>query len=135
MNPKLDNELVSKYPKIFANRHADMRTTAMCWGFECGDGWYALLDTACSLIQQHIDWRNKVAKTPEDRVDQVVAEQVKEKFGGLRFYVSGGDHYTSGVISMCEAMSVRTCEQCGSPGKTRGRNWFYTSCDLHERAA
>ena len=133
MSPELDNKLVSKYPKIFANRYGDMQTTAMCWGFECGDGWYALLDTACNLIQQHIDWRNKVAKTPEDMVDQVVAEQVKEKFGGLRFYVNGGDQYTGGVIDACESMSTKTCEQCGSPGKVRGSSWFYTSCDEHSK--
>jgi hypothetical protein len=56
MSPELDNGLVIKYPKIFKNRYGDMMTTAMCWGFECGDGWYDLLNHACSLIQSHIDW-------------------------------------------------------------------------------
>lgn len=28
-----------------------MRTTAMCWGFECGDGWYQLLDKACAELE------------------------------------------------------------------------------------
>jgi hypothetical protein len=38
MKQELDEQLCAKYPKIFVNRHADMKTTAMCWGFECGDG-------------------------------------------------------------------------------------------------
>ena len=33
MRQELDQLLCERYPKIFANRHADMKTTAMCWGF------------------------------------------------------------------------------------------------------
>lgn len=57
MSPELDERLVKKYPKIFKDRYADMRTTAMCWGFECGDGWYNIIDALCANIQSHIDWR------------------------------------------------------------------------------
>lgn len=59
MNNKLDSTLCSKYPKMFANRYADMKTTAMCWGFEHGDGWYNILDALCGNIQSHIDWSIK----------------------------------------------------------------------------
>jgi hypothetical protein len=38
MREELDKKLVEKYPKIFAQRFDDMRTTAMCWGFDCDDG-------------------------------------------------------------------------------------------------
>jgi hypothetical protein len=55
MNKELDKQLCAKYPKIFKNRHADMHTTAMCWGFEHGDGWYNIIDMMCSNIQHHID--------------------------------------------------------------------------------
>ena len=40
MRKELDEKLCEKYPLIFKNRHADMTETAMCWGFECGDGWF-----------------------------------------------------------------------------------------------
>lgn len=133
MSPELDNKLVSKYPKIFANRYGDMQTTAMCWGFECGDGWFDILDIACGQIQSHIDWKNKYAKTEDEKVAQVVAAQIKEKFGTLRFYTNGSNEYVHGIISMAEAMSARTCEKCGSPGKVRGSSWFYTSCDEHSK--
>ena len=66
-------------------------------------------------------------------VRQVVAVQVKEKFGTLSFYYSGGDKYTSGLIAMAEHMSGITCETCGSPGTLRGTGWIQTLCDAHAR--
>ena len=58
MSPHLDESLCTKYPLIFANRHASMMETLMCWGFDCGDGWYDIIDTMCNLIQNHIDGNN-----------------------------------------------------------------------------
>lgn len=63
--------------------------------------------------------------------DQVVASQIKEKFGTLRFYVDGGDEATGGMIQMAETMSAATCEQCGAPGHTGGRGWVRTLCAAH----
>jgi hypothetical protein len=62
---------------------------------------------------------------------QVVAVQVKEKFGTLRFYVNGGDDTTRGMIQMAEAMTAVTCEECGAPGTTGGRGWIRTLCPTH----
>lgn len=141
MSPELDKQLCEKYPKIFANRNADMRTTAMCWGFEHGDGWYTIIDALCANIQGHVDYVNKrrelLLKSNEfnhkipDEVHQVVAVQVKEKFGTLRFYIDGGDDVVYALINMAESMSARMCEKCGAPGKRRGHGWIYTACDQH----
>lgn len=62
---------------------------------------------------------------------QVVAIQIKEKFGGLRFYYGGGDQCISGMVRMAEAMSEVTCEDCGAPGTLGGRGWIRTLCDTH----
>jgi hypothetical protein len=59
---------------------------------------------------------------------QVVADQVKEKFGTLRFYYSGGDDVVDGMVRMAEAMTEVTCEGCGSPGERRGGGWIRTEC-------
>ena len=59
MKKELDDLLCSKYPKIFAERHADPLQTAMCWGFACGDGWYPLIDNLCSQIQFHLEHNAK----------------------------------------------------------------------------
>lgn len=69
-----------------------------------------------------------------DPVAQVTLDQVKEKFGTLRFYYTGGDEYISGLVSMAESMSGVTCETCGAPGKQRGGGWIVTLCDEHAQA-
>lgn len=133
MRKELDEQLCTKYPKIFVNRHADMKTTAMCWGFECGDGWYNIINQLCANIQHYTDWQNKNhEKHPV--VEQVVAVQIKEKFGTLRFYYDGGDDTIGGMVRMAESMSAVTCEECGSPGHQRSGGWIRTLCDKHEEA-
>ncbi len=127
MNEKLDKELCEKYPKIFASRYGDPKDTLMCFGFEHGDGWYRILDNLCANIQSYIDWKNK----KEHTVDQVVAVQVKEKFGGLRFYYEGGDDEISGMVRMAESWASSTCETCGETGRMRTGGWIRTLCDTH----
>ena len=108
----------------------------MCWGFDCGDGWFNILNQLMSNIQHYTDWNNdNFAKgyTQYKQVPQVTLDQVKEKFGTLRFYYTGGDEHISGMVRMAESMSGVTCEECGSPGKTRGRGWIYTACDAHSK--
>jgi len=64
---------------------------------------------------------------------QVVVDQVKEKFGTLRFYYHGGDDFVDGVVRMAEAMTAVTCETCGDVGKCRSGGWIRTLCDKHEK--
>jgi hypothetical protein len=67
-----------------------------------------------------------------DAVEPVVVRQIKEKFGGLRFYYDGGDEYVSGLVSMAEAWAGHTCEKCGNKGEQRSGGWIRTLCDVHE---
>jgi hypothetical protein len=127
MKQELDEYLCKVYPKIFANRYKDMTETAMCWGFDCGDGWFQILNQLCNNIQHHLNWKNEDSEV----VAQVVADQVKEKFGTLRFYYTGGDDYISGLVSMAESMSGVTCEECGAPGESGGSGWITTLCETH----
>ena len=129
MRKELDEELCRKYPQIFCNRHAPMTQTAMCWGFDCGDGWYNIIDAVCAMIQNHerTNKLNNVVMPP------VIATQVKEKYGTLRFYYTGGDDYINGVVAMAEYMSRVTCETCGAPGEIREDGWIRTLCDEHAK--
>lgn len=141
MKQELDEKLCAEYPKIFKDRNADMRTTAMCWGFECGDGWYNILNALCYNIQSHIDWVNETRErllknNPynhpiPDEVHQVLATQVKEKYGTLRFYYDGGDETIDGMVRMAESMSAVTCEECGKPGYQSDGGWIVTLCEEH----
>jgi hypothetical protein len=85
----------------------------------------------CANIQSHTDWWNKNRET-RPVIEQVVVEQIKEKFGGLRFYYQGGDDTIQGMVRMAEAWADRSCEECGKPGKSRGGGWIKTLCDEHE---
>jgi hypothetical protein len=165
MKRELDAQLCEKYPLIFKDRNADMRTTAMCWGLECGDGWYNIIDILCgklcsewlsaksrydfikdrvgekmygnasgdTITQGEIDLRKQIMEEEASKVP--VAVQVKEKFGGLRFYVHAATDKHYNYISFAESMSYRTCEECGAPGKTYTDGWHRTMCDIHAAMA
>ena len=130
MKQELDKLLCERYPKMMVNREKSMMETCMCWGFECGDGWFNILDQLMGNIQHHIDWKNK----KEEVVAQVTLDQVKEKFGTLRFYYTGGDDVIDGMVRMAESMSGVTCEECGNPGKRIGGGWVTTLCEEHAKA-
>ena len=149
MKQELDALLCEKYPKMMVNRNKDMKETCMCWGFECGDGWFNILDQLMGNIQHHIDWKEKQrdwairfnsTAAPEDlrpvpdTIPQVTLDQVKEKFGTLRFYYTGGDDEISGMVRMAESMSGVTCEGCGNLGERRGGGWVHTYCTPCEEA-
>ena len=55
--------------------------------------------------------------------------QVKEKFGGLRFYINGASKECHDIISKYEKLSYETCERCGNPGKPNDTGWITTLCD------
>ena len=180
MKQELDKLLCEKYPKMMVNRNKNMQETCMCWGFECGDGWFNILDQLMGSIQHHIDWKEKQRKwamdynamaaqdkagnfdlfdatmkaLPNDEykekrlaeivagdfrpvpesIPQVTLDQVKEKFGTLRFYYSGGDDYISGMVSLAESLTSVTCESCGNVGERRGGGWVHTYCTPCEEA-
>jgi hypothetical protein len=133
MNEKLDELLCQRYPKMMVNRNKTAQETCMCWGFSCGDGWYNILNQLMSNIQHHIDWKQeqKEKYNRGEGCTQVTLDQVKEKFGTLRFYYTGGDDEIRGMVRMAESMSGVICEECGSPGTQTQGGWIKTACDSH----
>jgi hypothetical protein len=160
MRRELDEALCAKYPLIFKDRNAPMTDTAMCWGICTGDGWYNIIDTLCGLLtsdyrsaQSRYDFiKDKVgqpkwsgskdvitqeqideakAKLDEETAKVPVAVQVKEKFGGLRFYVQAATDKHYNYISFAESMSYHTCEECGAPGTRYTDGWHSTLCNIH----
>lgn len=109
-----------QFPKIFSGSYG---------GFAAGAGWWPIIEALCWNIQNHIDWQNDYGTGAE----QVVVEQIKEKFGGLQFYYRGGDQYVDGLVQMADNWAVRTCERCGAVGKQRAGGWVKTLCDQHEQ--
>jgi hypothetical protein len=117
---KFAERMEKSYPKMYAGKYG---------GFAVGKGWYPIIERLSSNIQQHLEWKNRETEV----VPQVVVEQIKEKFGGLRFYYQGGDDNVAGMVRMAEAWADVACEECGGIGKRRGGGWVRTLCDLHEQ--
>jgi len=123
MNSENSRRLQSDFPQLYRLlmldplRQAGL-TPAALWGFECGDGWMHLIHRLSQAISTHI----------ESVGLDIVATQVKEKFGTLRFYVDGGDEEVFRLIDAAEEESATICELCGAPGTLSTNGWFSTRC-------
>lgn len=120
MNIKNTKLLLKKHPKIFKQHSLPPTETAMCWLFECGDGWYNIINILCKQLQWDID---------NNREPQIEAIHIKEKYGILSFYVSPSSDRQSGMINLTETFSKHICEECGSDedvSQTQG--WIVTRC-------
>jgi hypothetical protein len=115
MTPGLEKSITEKYPSLFAN--IGHRDSPMKFGLAVGDGWAGIISTMCWILNQR------------DTAKTFRFDQVKEKFGLLRVYHSGGSEYMAGVVRMAEDISGKTCEVCGQPGEQRKGGWIKTLCD------
>lgn len=135
MRKELDEALTSDFPLLYRDRHGNMRQTCMVWGFP-GDGWEPLIRRLSEKLETLIqEYKDSNPDVPDYELPRAV--QVKEKFGGLRFYMS---HYLGDLadvmvplIMAAEEESLTICERCGAPGELRGRKsgraWILTLCD------
>lgn len=120
MHDIFERILYERYPTIFAERRVSPTRSLMCFGLCCDNGWFALIDKLCADI---------VAMEGHETFK---ACQVKEKFGGLRFYGQGGTEEIHKRVSQAEDESYKTCEHCGvTTGVTcTGRYWVRSLCDV-----
>lgn len=77
-----------------------------------------------SFIFNNAKWEQYTA------IEQVEASQIKEKYGGLRFYTNGHDDRIDGMIWLAESMSYSICEECGSTNNvTQTKGWIISLCE------
>lgn len=174
MKPELDKQLCEKYPKIFKNRNASQIESCMYWGIDVSDGWYDIIDALCQaatytyttaiMVDEADGKRLNIAPYSytnittyhfEIKPPQLVADQVKEKFGTLRFYyhteleekmsylketgkypeldkiLERYYNYFDGIVHFAETLSERTCEVTGLKGEMHvtgggGNGWYKT---------
>jgi len=121
---KNQNELVKKYPEFFEYlKDHKGPIIPIQFGFECGDGWYWLISNLMESIHSH-------CKNNDKPIPEIL--QIKEKYGGLRFYTGGTSEYIHGMISFAEDLSYTICESCGTiENVTTSQlpNWMITLCD------
>ena len=86
--------------------------------FECGPGWHPLIKDALTRIEAL-------------GIANLAILQVKEKFGGLRIYLSLDNDETNAIITAAEDEAHNTCEECGSKEtvELRGDGWLRTLCN------
>ena len=82
-----------------------------------------------TLRKMFIKYKQKTEPDYQSNYFPVKFDQIKEKYGGLRMYFSGGDDYINGLVSMAEAMSYKICEVCGNKGECNKSGWFTTLCE------
>jgi hypothetical protein len=118
------NCLYAEFPLCFPN-------PPIC-GFSIENGWFEIVRDLCSKIEPLI------ASVPEDERAEFCIDQVKEKFGCLRFYTGGHireDVYKqiNDLIREAEISCNSICEFCGKPGTIRKGGWLKTLCDDCEK--
>ena len=180
MNEENNEKLVRTFPLLYSDRYAYKQSTAMCWGFSCGDGWFDIIwnislklepiiqkfindnpNLSCSkcgctkdkhygsktrhpgkCLSIHADPFSEEEPPGNYRAcfcdiysgNYPKAAQVKEKFGGLRFYMTIHSDEIYSLVEEAEGLSWKTCEECGEPGETRSGGWIHTYCDsCHEK--
>jgi len=100
------------------------QTNPYSYGFGIGDGWFKLVYELVNDIKVNDikkgGWVTKVT-------------QCKEKFGGLRFYVTGTSDKNWALIRTAEQKSYGICEETGSEVEvgTWTRDWTKTMCRQH----
>jgi hypothetical protein len=132
MKRELQEILLRKYHVFFdwvkTEKDVNLNTGVVYpiqFGIECGDGWFWLLDNLMESIYKY----QKYNTNQEGNKEFIKIQQIKEKFGGLRFYISGGNSTIHGMIWLAEALSYKTCEDCGTTegvGMTQG--WIKVCC-------
>lgn len=151
MKIELEQKLAEEFPflrRAEISQEKRIGNMFQASGCECGDGWYELLRGLFGEIVSAYE----VAGIPVD----IVVDQIKEKFGTLRFYYhfegresvvntinfseQGYLGYTKGeaplygtieaIVAKWEKKSTVVCEKCGKPGKLRKDHpWVLTLCD------
>jgi hypothetical protein len=81
-NPSIAEETMAMCKILYCQKDLPMTKTCMCWGWECGEGWHQVLKRlSCELEALNLQFYDKYKV-------RIQADQVKEKFGTLRFYYS-----------------------------------------------
>lgn len=87
---------------------------------EIPDGWVDLVYELSGRLEELING---------DKTGLCCASQVKEKYGGLRFYMTVSSEKMDKIIDEYEERSRGMCQECGKPGEIRVGSWVETLCE------
>ena len=119
MIKELTDKLYQLCPNVYYNNENDL------YGIETGNGWYDLIEKLSLKLEQIL------LSMPEEERKRYRAIQVKQKFGGLRFYFSNYTPEISSHIVEAENKSMFICEVCGEAGEMIGSAIMRVRCAIH----
>jgi len=105
----------------------------LTYGLEIKPGWYNLVWDLTETIDRYLKNNDKKAT--------VILDQVKEKFGGLRYYyhLEGEPKKDTfkmiwGMNWLAESQSFNICQECGLRGELdKNERWYKTLCPKHKK--
>jgi len=134
MKLKSQQDIFDRFPLLYQERHLPCTQTCMCWGLDCGQGWYNLIYSLSEELQL---LSNQTGY-------QVIITQLKEKWGHLTVYYrlvmndGAGDldpavlmRIINCLISAAEKVSEHTCDACGTYAERRTTGYILPLCDEH----
>jgi hypothetical protein len=117
MTPEQSEHFYKSYPNLFRKPIY----------FECGPGWFELLDELCHLLERMIRYSKTL---PINEGEGPCVVQIKEKYGALRFYMNSATDDIYAEIDKAEEKSHKICEVCGKVGKMKTENnWMSVRCE------
>lgn len=110
----IESELKREFPDVY---HEPVRC-----GAYAPTGWVTLLRELSDELEPLF------VAFPKDK--RPIVDQIKVKFGGLRFYISKGTQEIHNAITRAEVKSESTCMTCGLPGSgVNERGWLSVMCE------
>ena len=113
MSPKFVERLVTAHPVMFEH----------CEDVACGDGWFELLETMCSLMADR-STRNNAAWP-------IRLGGIKSKFGRLCLSIECDDPFIDGLVDAAMELALMMCAACGHPGRQYPRGCLSVLCRGH----
>jgi len=135
MKQSLEEALFYRFK--FFHPNTPITQSLMAFGFEHGDGWFDILWELCKALEIEVKKIDEKISKKEKTIELVKngdndwfrVQQVKEKYGSLRFYVTMASEEMYKLISDAEKKSQVTCEVCGDTGNLMEKNgWYKTLC-------
>ena len=128
MREELEQKLFERFPFYEAKSLRTGKKLGLPIGASFSGGWYDILYQLCEKIEEDL----KQYPNPN-----FCFEQIKEKYGGARFYISSTppNSKINDYINEAEQESYETCEQCGSKEDVEliSQGWWRTICNKCNR--
>ena len=118
--------LIKEFPEMYKNMNSDEYVICLAYGLETPTGWNSLIYILSKKIY-------KFCK--DAKIDFPIVAQVKEKFGGLRFYLESSTcKEIDDFISEAEHISYYICYKCGMfYDITKEHNYLCEDCSKNRR--